>query len=169
MRASIILATLVLLPLAACGDDKEGTTISINAQGADGNVVGGIDGNGQVAIDVPGFSGKLTLPKLHLDGGDFDLNGVKLYPGSKISNLNIMAHEGKKDGDDHGTVRVTFDSPADPATVRDWFADKLGKADFTLRKDGMALVGTDEEKKPFRLELQPAANGHATGTIVAGG
>ncbi len=40
-----------------------------------------MDGNtGAVAINVPGFSGKLDLPKIHLDADDFEMNGVHLYP-----------------------------------------------------------------------------------------
>ncbi|OYY67754.1 hypothetical protein [Sphingomonas sp. 28-63-12] len=170
MRRSMLMLMLCALPLAGCGDaGKDGTTISIKSGGADGNVIAGVDGKtGEVAINTPGFSGKLTLPKLSLNSSDFDLNGVHLYPGSTISGMNIVAHDGKN-GSDKSQVRITFDSPAAPAIVRDWFFDKLGKAKFTLTKDGTGLTGKDDEKKPFKLELTPAANGHSTGVIVAGG
>ncbi|MBX9729989.1 MAG: hypothetical protein K2X59_01560, partial [Sphingomonas sp.] len=123
---------------------------------------------GEVAINAPGFSGKITLPKLKLDSSDFEMNGVHLYPGSTISGMNIVGSEGK-DGEGKGNVRVTFDSPAEPAVVRDWFFDRLGKADFTITKNGTGLKGTDEKNKPFALELTPAADGHSTGVIIAGG
>ncbi|OQW72144.1 MAG: hypothetical protein BVN33_13450 [Proteobacteria bacterium ST_bin13] len=170
MRRSLLLLGIFALPLAGCGDDgKEGTTISLNSMTEDGNVTAGVDGKtGEVAINAPGFSGKITLPKLKLDSSDFEMNGVHLYPGSTISGMNIVAHDGK-DGDDKANVRVTFDSPAEPAVVRDWFFDRLGKADFKITKSGTGLKGTDEEDKPFALELTPAANGHSTGVIVAGG
>lgn len=170
MRRTLIIAALLTLPLAACDDGKPATTVSLDIDSNDGNVVAGMDGNtGQVAIDVPGFSGKLTLPKLKLDAGDFDLNGVHLYPGSKINMMNIVAHDGKGEGNNHGRVRVAFESPADVTTVRDWFVDKLGKADFSLTARGNSLIGTDQDKKPFRLELTPDGAGKSKGVIVAGG
>lgn len=171
MTRSIILAVLLAAPLAACGDGKEGTSISINSSDAGGNINADVDGkSGKVSIDTPMFKGKLTLPKLDLGSDNVELNGVHLYPGSKVTTMNIAAVGSDKDEngkDDDSTVKIVFDSPADPATVRDWFAEKLGKADFTLAKEGMSLVGTDDDKKPFRLDLVAAANGHATGTITA--
>lgn len=171
MRRSLLLLAIASLPLSGCGSPtKEGTTISFNAVDSDGNVTAGVNGKtGEVAINAPGFSGKLTLPKLQLGSDDFELNGVHLYPGSKITGMNILAREDKKGEADKSSLRVTFDSPASPETVRDWFADKLAKADFAIARDGMGLNGTDNEQKPFRLDLKPAANGHSTGTITAGG
>lgn len=164
------LATALLLGLAltACDDSKSGTSISINSSDSDGNVVANLDGNsGAVAINVPGFSGKLNLPKIHLDSKDFEMNGVHLYPGSTISTVNVDAHNNSKGGDDdNGTVRVTFASPAAPATVRDWFQQKLGAAGFTLSPSGSGLVGTTDEKKPFKLELVPEGTDKSSGTIT---
>lgn len=173
MRHVLLLLTVVTLPLAACDGAKEGTTISLDTRDSDGNgnVTAGIDGKtGQVAINAPGFSGKFTLPKIALDAKDFDLNGVHLYPGSKVKAMNIFADDSAKsgNGDGSGRVRVTFDSPADAATVRDWFADKLTKADFTLTKSANGLTGKDEKGDPFSITLTPGTNGHATGEIVAG-
>ncbi len=172
MRGSMTLLALLApltLSLAACGGDKEGTTISFNSTDSDGNVVAGMDGNtGEVAINAPGFSGTFTLPKMKLGAGDFSLNGVKLYPGSTIKTMNIAAHGGDDEKGD-GSVRVVFDSPATPEKVIDYFADKLGKADFKLTASGKGLKGTDDDDKPFALEVTPAADGHSTGVITAGG
>ncbi|HVI99761.1 MAG TPA: hypothetical protein VM657_11930 [Sphingomonas sp.] len=161
-----LLVLAALVPLAACGsNDGAGTTISINSTDSDGNVTAKADGaSGTVSVDVPGFSGALKLPKIHLDASNFDMNGVHLYPGSTISNMSVDAH-----GDNNGVVTVDFDSPAAPATVRDWFNDKLTAADFTLRADGDSLVGTNEDGKPFRLDLTPAGTGHAAGKITISG
>ncbi len=171
MRNPLLLLTMVALSLAACDGAKEGTTISLDARDSDGNVTAGIDGKtGQVAINAPGFSGKFTLPKIQLDAKDFNLNGVHLYPGSKIKGMSIFADDGAKTegGEGSGRVRITFDSPADAATVRDWFAEKLAKADFALTKSANGLVGKDEKGDPFSIKLTPGADGHATGEIVAG-
>ena len=162
-------ALILTVTLSACDGSKDGTSISFNTTDRDGNVVASMDGNsGAVAINAPGFSGKINLPKLHLDSKDFDMNGVHLYPGSTISAMNIDAHSGGKagDDDDSGTVRVSFASPASTATVRDWYQQKLTAAGFTLSASGDGLVGTTNEKKPFKLDLSPDGAGQSKGTIT---
>src|SRR5436305_12673382 len=97
LAAALILAAM----LSACDGSKEGTSISINTTDADGNTVANIDGNsGALSINTPGFSGKIKLPKVHLDGGDFEMNGVHHYPGSSVSGPLIDAHDGDKAQDD---------------------------------------------------------------------
>ncbi len=164
LAAALVLAAT----LSACDGSKEGTTISINSTDADGNTVANIDGNsGALSINTPGFSGKISLPKIHLDGGDFDMNGVHLYPGSTVSAMNIDAHDGGKSrDDDKGTVRISFASPAAAATVRDWYMQKLSAAGFTLSVSGNGLVGTTDEKKAFKLDLAPDGADKSKGTIT---
>lgn len=161
-------AAALTLTVAGCDDGKDGTTIAINASDADGNAVVGVDGkSGKLSIAAPGFTGSISLPKMHFDAGDFDMNGVHLYPGSTISGMNIDAHD-KPGGDDDGKVRISFASPAAAPTVRDWFQRKLTGAGFTLSASGNGLAGTTDDHKPFRLDLTPAGADHADGTIVIG-
>jgi len=165
-------ALLLTATLSACDGSKDGTTISFNSSDSDGNVAAKVDGNsGAVSINTPGFSGKINLPKLHLDSKDFEMNGVHLYPGSTISTMNIDAHSGGKaddddDDDNGGTVRVSFASPASAATVRDWFQQKLSAAGFTVSASGDGLVGTTNEKKPFKLDLTPDGADKSKGIIT---
>jgi hypothetical protein len=170
MSRLIFAAALLALPLAACGahDDKDGTTIQFNASDADGNVTGSMDASGKIAIDAPGFSGSLKLPKLHLDANDFDMNGVHLYPGSSVTGMNINAHDKGNGGDDDGAVTVSFASPASPDAVQSWFLDRLNKANFSVKTDGTGLSGFTDDKKPFRLDLSPDGAGKATGVITIG-
>jgi hypothetical protein len=155
-------ALTAALMLCAC-DRNPGTSVTINTADDNGAVAMSDNGqSGQVALNLPGFSGKVTLPKLHLDGDDVEFNGVHLYPGSKVTGMNVDA------SDDRGTVHIDFDSPADPATVKRWFKDKLGGAKFTLHDAGSGLAGTTDEGKPFTLDLRPAGGGAAQGTIVVG-
>lgn len=170
MFRPLLLATIGLssvLALSACNRSDEGTTVSINADG--GNVLGAINGEtGEMKIDVPGFQGSVKLPKIKIDSSNFDLNGVRLYPGSSIRNLNIVGNE-KTDHDTGGGLRVAFASPANPAIVRDWFAERLGKVGYKVHSEGANLIGTTDENKPFRLELAPDGADKATGTIVISG
>ena len=170
MPRIILAAAFLALPLAACGghDDKDGTTIQFNADGADGNVSGGMDASGKIAIDAPGFSGSLKLPKLHLAADDFDMNGVHLYPGSSVTGMNINAHDKGEGGDSDGAVTVSFTSPANPDTVRGWFLDRLNKAGFSIKPDGTGLSGFTDDKKPFRLDLSPDGADKAKGIITIG-
>lgn len=156
MRALVVLA-LLAAPLAACGAKDGDTAISINGTE-----------DGKFAVKVPGFSGSLKLPKLKLDANNVEFNGVHLYPGSTVSTFDLNASGDDKEGG-NGKVRIGFESPADPATVRDWFAERLGKVGFTLKAQGNSLVGTDDEKKPFRIDLEPAGAGKAKGMVIAGG
>ena len=151
-----------VLALSACDRSNEGASVSINADG--GNVLGAINGEtGEMKIDVPGFQGSVKLPKIKIDTSNFDLNGVRLYPGSSIKTLNIV-------GDDKaGGLRVAFASPATPTIVRDWFAQRLDKVGYKVHGEGTNLIGTTDENKPFRLELAPDGKDKATGTIVISG
>lgn len=155
-----------LLALTACGGGS-GTAISINASDDDGNIVFGTDANGQVAIDTPVFKGKISLPKIKVDASNFEMNGVHLYPGSTIGTMDVRAHDtpGK---DDDGSVRVTFASPAAPATVRDWFKGKLADAGFKVSATGDGLSGTTDEDKPFKLDLTADGADKSKGVITIG-
>ncbi|WP_404368344.1 hypothetical protein AB5I39_14575 [Sphingomonas sp. MMS24-J45] len=160
------LCALALISLAACDDGKEGSSFTLNSTDSTGNAAGAsIDGKGEATIDTPFFKGKVTLPKLKLDADNFDMNGVHLYPGSKISGMNVDVQN--KDGDkDDGRVRIAFTSPAAPATVRAWFKDKLTAAGFTLSDKGNGLTGTTDEDKPFTLELTPDGADKSSGVIT---
>jgi hypothetical protein len=169
IRPAAFVVAIAALSLAACGEKGDGTSISLNAGGTDGNVTAGVDGKtGQMSLNVPGFSGRIKLPKIKLDAGDFDMNGVHLYPGSTISGMNIDARDNDAN-EDTGQVKVSFDSPASPDVVRAWFAEKLTTAgDFKLQSSGTGLSGTAEDGKVFKLDLAPTGDGKSKGTLVIG-
>ena len=161
------LAALVLLPLLAACDrsDEAGTTVTIGGT----NASAGIDAGGRVKIDTPVFRGDFTLPKINLTADNFDIDGVHLYPGSRIQGVDVRAGEGKGDGKggDDDRVTVRFESPADVATVRGWFADAWRKAGKDVAVDGNALRGTTDDK-PFAVELTPAGDGRTAGVVRIG-
>lgn len=161
----MLAAALLAMPLAGCDGSKEGTTITFDAKNSDGNVSATADGkSGEISVKSPILSGSITLPKMQLNASNFDMNGVHLFPGSTITGMSIFDDD--KGAADASKVRVAFDSPASPDAVRDWFADRLAKAGFTLQADGEGLSGKTNEGKPFRLEMKPAGANKSQGVIT---
>ncbi|MCX8474486.1 MAG: hypothetical protein MT490_01705 [Sphingomonas sp.] len=163
-RAALL---LTLLPLAACDGSGTGTNISINAQSEGGNSSISTDANGQMAIRAPGFEGAIKLPQIQVDAEDFDVNGVKLYPNSRIEGLNVDAKDGAGDKD-KGKVRIAFQSPAAVPAVQGWFRDKMTARGFKVEADGTGLKGTTDEGEPFRLQLSADGDRKTKGRLEVG-
>lgn len=162
------LLLLTLLPLAACGGSGTGTSFSINATSdEDGNSTITTDSNGQMAIKAPGFEGAIKLPKFHVNAENFDFNGVKLYPDSQVSELNVDADDNKT-GEDKGKVRVAFESPAALAKVQGWFREKMTARGFKIEADGDGLKGTTDDGDPFRLVLGADGDQKTKGKLEIG-
>ncbi len=162
-----ILPFVVLFGLSACGsrdESKEGTSVSINAKDENGSVAIMADGKtGKVSVNLPGFNANLKLPKMMLDHSNFDLDGVKLYPESKVRSVNVDADE--TGGHDRAKVRILFDSPADPAKVKAWF--KTGFADQEIKyvETPNGFTGTTDDGDAFSLTLAPNGSTATSGTI----
>jgi len=157
MRAPIPLLSLALLSLGACHSPSKNVVTPKDDLGGTRKVVDGL-----------GSQGTFRLPKIQVNANDFDLDGVHLYPGSRIANLSIVGHDADGREKPLGNVKVRFDSPSPPATVRDWFETKLANDGRTMHRDGTGLSGTAENGQPFRLQLGPAGAGHSDGTITIG-
>ena len=162
MRFAFLIPPMMLL--AACGqgeDKKQGTEVSINAEGDGGgvkirtgqdggNIKIGADGAG-IDIDVPDF--------VDLDiEGDFDIDGVKLYPGSNVTTVNVDASD--KNGQDKATVKLGFTSPAAPAKAADWMGGEFAKKNIQVQRAGDTLRGTTKDGDAFTIQFLPdGANG----------
>jgi len=156
-----IFAPMVLL--AGCGqkDDKAGADISIT--GDDGNVVAAANGKtGIVSLNLPGVSANIRLPKMQLDAGDIDIDGVKLYPGTTVKAMDV------KSGVDGGRdkVDIRFATPAAPGAVRDYYLGAFRDNGATVAAHGTGLSGTGKDGDPFSIDLDPASGGGTQGRIV---
>ena len=164
MFRSILVSTFAVFALSACGshdDGKDGTNISINGKDKDGVVAINADGKtGKVDVELPGFSANLNLPKIMRDHSNFDLDGVKLYPGSKVRGVVVNAGEGEK-----AKVRVSFDSPADQAKVKDWFKSAFGEHEVAFSETPTGFSGKTNDGDPFVLTLTPKGAAATSGTI----
>ncbi|MFZ5703767.1 MAG: hypothetical protein ACOY5R_00705 [Pseudomonadota bacterium] len=170
MQKSIIVAALPLLLLAACevkvNDDAKGDA---NASAGDSAAIS-FDAGGNVAmasaeeptslsVSIPGIDAKIKVPGIELGGEDMNIDGMKLYPGSKMTGVNVT----DKDGG-NGRVEIRFVSPAAPDVVARYYADAAGQADFTgvkLAKNGAAstVTAVNGEGDPMTITLQPASKG----------
>lgn len=148
--------------LAACGGGEgEGASISVKSGEGDASIK--TDKDGRVSVKAPGFEGSLKLPKFDLGAENFEIDGLKLYPGSTIANLNVDANR-EKGGED--TVRVQFDSPAAADQVRDWFREQMQAAGFTIAANGDQISGKTGEGSDFMLKLDPAGDAKSRGTLT---
>ena len=158
MRLAFLIPPMMLF--AACGSEEkksgDGTEISINAEGDGGGVKiqtgkdGGnikIGGDGAaIDIDVPDF--------VDLDiESDFDIDGVKLYPGSKVTKVDVDAND--KNGADTATVKLGFTSPAAPTKAADWMAGEFAKKGVKVTRTGDTLAGKDKDGADFRINFVP--------------
>ncbi|SEL24409.1 hypothetical protein SAMN05216382_1629 [Sphingomonas palmae] len=142
-RSAMLLTATLALSVAACNRGEEGTQIAVTANGSGGSM----GSDGQVKIDTPAFKGAFKLPQINLSAENFELNGVHLYPDSKIAAVNA-------DGTGKDKVTVRFTSPADPATVRTWFAEQFKQAGTEVKVDGNTLTGRDDDQT-FTIDLSP--------------
>ncbi len=156
-------AAIAALPLlvSACSRDD---TIEIDLSEEDTAEsekisIGGND-DGKFSIKADGFSMDIDLPSITLDADDLDLNNVKLYPGSQITNFKIEDVEGAG-----GKVILDFVAPVDEQGLSDWFADQMTAEEYEFEKDGMNLSGTSSDGDPFSLTLTGRSGDETEGTL----
>ena len=155
MKTLVILLPAVLI-LTACGQ-SDGANLTITGENGSAGVVNGI-----ATVDLPGMRGRLTLPKLQFDDENLDLDGVKLFPGSTVSNVAVNANAGAD------KVRIAFESPATLDRVRAHFRKQLDQAGFEVSDDGHNLSGKSADGEPFRLTLEAAGPDRAKGELALG-
>ena len=94
---------------------------------------------------------------------DFDIDGVKLYPGSKVTTVNVDAND--KNGADKATVKLGFTSPAAPTKAADWMAGEFAKKGVKITRSGDTLAGKDKDGADFRINFAPDG-ANAKGEVV---
>lgn len=158
MRLAFLIPPMMLL--AACGSEEkksEGPEISINA----GNGHGGVqissskDGGGKVKIGGDGVDIDIDVPDfVDFDvTGDFDIDGVKLYPGSQVTTVNVDATD--RNGAEKAVVKRGFTSPAAPAKAADWMAGEFAKQGVKVTRTADTLAGKDKDGADFTIKFGP--------------
>ena len=171
MRALVLIVPVLLL--AGCGksagDSKDATAITVDAKGEGGDAVAiNADGKtGDVSVKVPGFEGKMQLPNISINAADFDIDGVKLYPGSKVSGMHVNADSSK--AKETGTVSFEFTSPAEPAKVAAYLRKAFAEKGTTLAGTDTAMTGTKADGDALAISLAAAPARQTTGKISIDG
>lgn len=166
---TLILVSALAMTLAACSgaaeDNKTGTDIAIDLKTDEGApVMARADGKtGDITIDIPGFKANIAMPKIELDADNFDISGVKLYPGSKIISMKIDQKDAQTD---ETKVEVQFDAPAPPDVVKGWFMEKFAaESGVTVAASADSIAGKTEDGDPFAISLKPGSAGNSMGTV----
>jgi hypothetical protein len=128
-----------------------------------------------VSVNIPGFSAKVAVPGLDLDGADAKIDGIALYPGTRMKGVNVDAHDNGGAGDEgEGRVNMRFFAPASPEQILAYYKDAAKKDGWAEQSpaDGQqfAATKTDEKGKIARLALSLAgAPGGSDGHLLIDG
>jgi hypothetical protein len=129
------------------------------ADSGDENVTINADENGSVAFNLPFVKGEVKVPSGFMHNGNFDIDGVKLMPGSQVAGFSVFA------ADKGSTVNMTFTAPAPPDGVRSYFVDQFRKQGVEAAIAGDSVSGKSKDGSPFTIQVGPAASG-SQGKIV---
>ena len=141
-------AFLMLLPLlAGCNVHSK------NPVNSDENVSVHADDSGHISFNLPIGQGQLKLPISMMHNGNFDIDGVKLPPGSSVIGFNLDAH------DKGATVDMSFTNPKSPDEVKSYFLDQFKKQGVEAALSGDSVAGKSKDGSPFTIEVSSAAGG----------
>jgi hypothetical protein len=147
-------ALLMLLPLlAGCNVHSK------NPADGDENVSIHADDNGHISFNLPIGQGQVKLPASMMHNGNFDIDGVKLPPGSSVNGFSLDAH------DKGATVDMSFSNPRSPGEVRTYFLDQFKRQGVEAALSGNSVTGKSKDGSPFTIEISSSAGG-SQGKIV---
>jgi len=132
---------------------------SRNAANDDADVTIKADEGGNVDFNLPFVKGQVKVPSGFMHNGNFDIDGVKLMPGSSVTGVSVFA------ANQGSTVNVAFAAPAPPQAVRSYFIDQFKKQGVDAAISGGGVTGQSKDGAPFTIQVEPAATG-SKGVIV---
>ena len=156
MNAKLALLLPVAL-LAACERKGEEATVEIRSGNGSTEINAQPGKESRLTIDTPAVKADIKVPFLSAMTERMEIDGVKLYPGSKIAGVNINANEDKEDG----RFTLRFQAPAAREKVADWFRQQFAENGFKMTLQGSRFTGTNDEGNPVTLDLSDGPNGTA--------
>jgi hypothetical protein len=154
----------LLLPialLAACDRKGDGAEVQIRSDNGSTDISALSGKEGRLKIDTPGVKADVQIPFLGALTGNMDIDGLRLYPDSKVAGIHIDAN----DDDDDGKFNLRFVAPAGRDKVGAWFQQQFDANDFRMTLRGNRFTGTSDEGKPVTLEMRDGANGTTEGDL----
>ncbi|GAA4018329.1 hypothetical protein GCM10022280_17260 [Sphingomonas swuensis] len=149
------LLSILAAPLLLTACDAE---VRTPANG-DEKVALSADANGSVKFDMPFAKGNLKLPNAMMASGDFDIDGVTLPKGSRMTGFNLNAGDGNE-----ARVDMSFIAPAPPAETGRYFLASFKDKGMQAAMSGGAIKGKTKDGSPFVMRLVPNGSG-TRGTI----
>jgi hypothetical protein len=138
----LTLATL----LAGCNSHTKSQagdeTASINA-----------DESGKVDFNLPFVNGSVKLPEGVMHNGEFDIDGVRMIPGGKVTGVSVFAADKGSD------VDIAFSAPASPDQVRAYFLDQFKHKGASVAQAGDAITGKTRDGSEFKIDVGAAGSG----------
>jgi hypothetical protein len=126
---------------------------SKNPANSDGDVTINADESGEVNFNLPFANGKIKLPEGAMHNGNFDIDGVKLPPGSSMTGVSVFAK------DEDANVTMAFTAPGAPDQVRTYFLDQFKAKGVEASATGDGVSGKSKDGSQFAIHLQPASGG----------
>jgi hypothetical protein len=139
---------LTALALLAACDRKEDAPVEIRSAEK--------PGQSRLKIDADGFKADVNLPLAAMISDKMEIDGVKLFPGSKITGVDIDAK-----GQEDGRVTMRFEAPAPRDKVADWFRTQFAEQKFQARQTSGGFAGTSADGNWYTLDLKQGGGGTA--------
>jgi hypothetical protein len=117
------------------------------------------DESGNIAFNLPIAQGQVKLPSGFMHNGNFDIDGVKLMPGSQVTGFNVESHN------DVTNVDMSFSAPARPDQVRSYFVEQFKAKGIEAALSGDTVTGKSKDGNPFTIQVSPRSGG-SQGKIV---
>jgi len=117
------------------------------------------DESGNIAFNLPIARGQVKLPSGFMHNGNFDIDGVKLMPGSQVTGFNVESHN------DVTNVDMSFSAPARPDQVRSYFVEQFKAKGIEAALSGDTVTGKSKDGNPFTIQVSPRSGG-SQGKIV---
>lgn len=108
------------------------------------------------SLNTDGFSMDLDLPLDKLDMENAMADGEGLYPGSRVTGVNVDTNS--ENGKTRTIVSVGFTAPADKDTVAKWFVKNAPVKGGTAKPVGDKIIGRTGDGQDYVLTLSGNAN-----------
>jgi len=126
---------------------------SKNPANDNGTVTINASDSGQVEFNLPFVSGSVKLPEGVMHNGNFDIDGVKMVPGGKITGVSVFA------ADKGSNVDIAFSASTPPDQTRAYFLDQFKQKGAQVALAGNAITGKTKDGDAFTINVGPAAQG----------